>query len=71
MTLDNWRKKRGYSYRALAQMIGASHASVVRRWCMDLDDDDFMIPKTKYMLIILEVTAGEVQPNDFYIRRSA
>lgn len=69
MTLDQWRKKNGHSYNALAKMIGASHASVVRRWCMDMDEDEFMIPKPKYMLLILQVTSGAVQPNDFYIRR--
>jgi hypothetical protein len=35
-----------------------------------MDDDDFMIPKPKYMSVILEVTSGAVQPNDFYIRRN-
>lgn len=69
MTLNQWRIKKGYSYRLLAKMVGASHASVVRRWCLGMDDEDFMIPKPKYMLQILELTAGEVQPNDFYIKR--
>lgn len=70
MTLNQWRKNKGHSYRSLANLIGASHASVVRRWCLDMDDDDFMIPKPKYMSVILEVTSGAVQPNDFYIRRN-
>lgn len=69
MTLDQWRKRKGHSYKALAEMIGATHASVARRWCLPLDDDDYMIPKPKYMLSIVEVTGGAVQPNDFYLSR--
>lgn len=70
MKLDTWRKSKGHSYRALAKLVGASHASVVRRWCQKMDHPDFRIPGPKYMLRLMEVSQGEVQPNDFYLDRS-
>lgn len=69
MTLDQWRKNKGHSYKSLAAMLGASHATVVRRWCMPFAENGRMIPAPKFMMRILDLTRGEVQPNDFYIQR--
>lgn len=69
MKLDTWRKKKGHSYRGLATLVGASHASVVRRWCQKMDHPDYRIPGPTYMLRIFEISHGEVQPNDFYLER--
>ncbi len=66
MKLEDWRNKRGLSYVQLAKKLGASHATVVRRWCLPADHKDRMIPAPKFMTIIQESTMGEVTPNDFY-----
>ena len=66
MNLEKWRLKKGMSYTALADKIGAPHATVVRRWCLGLDHKDYKIPSPKYMEIIKNATMGEVTPNDFY-----
>jgi transcriptional regulator with XRE-family HTH domain len=70
MTLEDWRKKRGLSYAKLAELLGASHATMVRRWCRPFEADDKVIPTVKYMNRVLEITHGEVKPNDFYLRRN-
>ena len=67
MTLEEWRVSRGLSYGLLAKRLGASHASVVRRWCQPFGSKQKMIPNMDYMLRIIEESKGEVQPNDFYI----
>jgi hypothetical protein len=69
MTLEQWRVRKKLSYGKLAKLLGASHASVVSRWCRDIDDKDRMIPKPPYMEAIYRLTDGSVQPNDFYLRR--
>jgi len=61
MTLDEFRKEKGLTYAALARVLGATHATIVRRWCIG----DKM-PSKKYMVTIQEVSQGAVQPNDFY-----
>jgi len=66
MQLDDWRKKKNLSYVQLAKKLGASHATVVRRWCLPADHKDKMIPSPKFMRIISESSLGEVSPNDFY-----
>jgi transcriptional regulator with XRE-family HTH domain len=66
MKLEIWRKKRNLSYPQLAEKLGASHATVVRRWCLPNDHKDRMIPSPKFMAIIQESTLGEVTANDFY-----
>ncbi|RPG67759.1 MAG: hypothetical protein CBC02_001330 [Flavobacteriaceae bacterium TMED42] len=73
MTLDDYRKQKGWSYGQLAQRLGTKHAQMARRWCLPQNHKDYLIPSnrgvTKYMSRILELTRGEVQPNDFYIQR--
>jgi len=66
MQLEEWRKKKNLSYVQLAKKLGASHATVVRRWCLPGDHKDKMIPSPKFMRIITESSLGEVSPNDFY-----
>lgn len=53
--------KKGLSYHALAKLTGASHASVVRRWCIGE-----MVPSPIFMKRIFVITNGTVEPNDFY-----
>ncbi len=62
MRLNDWRESQGLSFGSLAKLVGASHASVVRRWCIGE-----MVPSPRFMKRIVEVTAGEVNPNDFYL----
>lgn len=66
MTLEEWRKKKGYSYAKLAEILDASHATVARRWCLPKDHKDRMIPAPKFMETITNASLGEVQANDFY-----
>jgi transcriptional regulator with XRE-family HTH domain len=66
MTLDEYRKERRLSLAALAGLLGAPHATIARRWCLPRGHPNAMIPSPKYMLRIMDVTAGAVQPNDFY-----
>ena len=66
MKLNDYRLQKNWSYGQLAMMIGASHATVVRRWCLPLTHKNSMIPDKKFMLQIVKLTNGEVQPNDFY-----
>lgn len=69
MTLNDYRNKKGWSLSELARKLGAPHATVVRRWCLPFGDQRRLIPNINYMLRIVEVSAGEVMPNDFYLRR--
>ena len=69
MTLDDFRRQQKLTYRQLAELLGASHATVARRWCLDIDNKDRMIPAPNFMERIVNVTDGAVTPNDFYLRR--
>jgi len=69
MTLDKWMVKKGHNYSQLAKLLGASHATVVRRWCLPFGAESRMIPNAKFMERILLLTEGAVTPNDFYIQR--
>ncbi len=66
MKLNDYRLKKNWSYGQLAMMTGASHATVVRRWCLPHTHKNSYIPERKFMLQIVKLTNGEVQPNDFY-----
>jgi len=66
MTLDQYRQAKGLSYSALARVTGASHAAVARRWCLPSSHKDAKIPSRKFMLRIVNVTDGAVQPTSFY-----
>ena len=68
MKLNDWREKRGYSYRNLAQILGAGGATTVRRWCLPIEHRDRLIPSPKYMQMIVDLSNSEVMPNDFYLR---
>jgi hypothetical protein len=70
MVLERWRKEKRLSYAKLADLLGAGHATMVRRWCRPFGAEDKVIPTTHYMERILRLTNGSVTPNDFYIRRN-
>lgn len=61
MKLNDWLKEEGQTYSWLAREVGASHASVARRWCLE-----GMVPTSRFMTKIVMLTEGKVQPNDFY-----
>jgi len=44
MKLNDYRLKKGWSYTKLAEMTGASHATVCRRWCLG-----YKHPQGKYL----------------------
>jgi len=69
MTLDQYRINKDWSYSELARQLGASHATVARRWCLGFDDKDRLIPNQAFMNRIVLKSGGEVMPNDFYISR--
>jgi len=69
MTLDDYRKQNNWSYSELARQLGASHATVARRWCLSFDDSARLIPNQEFMSNIMLKTNGAVMPNDFYVKR--
>jgi hypothetical protein len=70
MTLDQWRCRKRLSYSKLARLLGAPHATVVRRWCLPVDHSNRVIPSTKYMARVVQLSDGSVTPNDFYLQRN-
>ena len=64
MTLDDFRKEKGWSYGKLGRVLGTDHTRMASRWCKNE-----VIPNKVYMDRILNVTMGAVTPNDFYINR--
>ena len=70
MTLDTFRKEKGWSFAHLARQLGASHATVARRWCLPRDHKNRLIPSPVYMDRIIVISSGKVMPNDFYVNRS-
>lgn len=60
MTLKEWINKENKKIAWLARVVGVVHC-VARRWVLGEAK-----PSSKYMGKIIEVTKGEVQPNDFY-----
>jgi transcriptional regulator with XRE-family HTH domain len=69
MILNDYRKARGVTYTKLAELLGASHATVVRRWCLQPGAKDRLIPSEEYMHRIMVLSNGQVTPNDFYRQR--
>ena len=67
MQLDNFRTNQGWSLTKLAEKVGASHATVVRRWCLPHGHKDRLVPSPAYMQKIVDVSEGSVMPNDFYL----
>ena len=68
MTLEQYRLEKGWTYAQLADALGASHATIARRWCLRHTSKDRLIPSPKYMDRIMLLTASSVMPNDFYVR---
>ena len=71
MTLEEYRQAQGLTYKRLAELIGAKHPTMARRYCLPHGHKDRMIPQIEYMERIMTLTNGQVQPNDFYVRRTA
>jgi len=73
LTLNDYRLQKGWSYGQLANLLDAGHAQMARRWCLPKGHKDRLIPSNRgsknYMSRIIELTKGQVQPNDFYIDR--
>jgi transcriptional regulator with XRE-family HTH domain len=67
MQLDSFRTSQGWSLTKLAEKVGASHATVVRRWCLPMGHKDRLVPSPAYMQKIVDVSDGSVMPNDFYL----
>lgn len=66
MQLDDYRRDRGLTYTELSRLLGAGHATVVRRWCLQPGARHRMIPREAFMHRIMVLTGGQVTPNDFY-----
>ena len=62
MTLDEYRKEKGWSYGKLAEVLNVGHGRMTSRWCKHE-----VIPTKEHMHRIMDLTMGAVQPNDFYI----
>lgn len=61
MTLNEYLQKENKTIAWFARLIGVVHC-VARRWVRRE-----AIPSAKYMNKIVDITGGEVQPNDFYL----
>ena len=70
MTLEEYRQKNNLSYRKLANQLGFKEATMIRRWCLPLDNPQAQTPGPKNMSKILDLTQSAVTPNDFIIRRN-
>ena len=68
MTLEQYRREKGWTYAQLADALGASHPTIARRWCLRHGDKQRLIPSPRYMERIMLQTASAVMPNDFYVR---
>ena len=67
MTLDEFRIENCWSYSELARQLGASHATVARRWCLKNHHKDKTIPSQLFMNRIVDKSMGKVLPNSFYM----
>ncbi len=66
MKLQEWRSLKNFTYKQLAMKFGVEHSTMVRRWCLPSSHKNSQVPGHKYMKIIVQMTDGAVQPNDFY-----
>tara|TARA_Y100001951_G_C11245925_1_gene243347 strand:- start:490 stop:729 length:240 start_codon:yes stop_codon:yes gene_type:complete len=65
MTLEQFRKSKGYSHRQLAKFLGITGVSPegsVCRWCTGE-----RIPRKKTINLIKQKTDGKVKAADFYV----
>lgn len=62
MRLAEWRKAEGLTQAELAEKLGVSqpYVSAIERW------PNNAIPAKLVMMKIVELSAGDVLPNDFY-----
>ena len=64
MSLEEFRKQKGFSHKDLAVFFGlkgVSPESTVCRWCTG-----DRIPRPKYINLIKQKTKGKVLPSSFY-----
>ena len=65
MTLEQFRKSKGYSHKKLAEFLGITGVSPegsVCRWCTGE-----RIPRKKTINLIKQKTDGKVRAADFYV----
>ena len=60
MTLEEWRKAKGWTYAQLADKVGAAHSVVVRRWCVGEG-----APSPEFKNAVQEATGGAVRANSW------
>lgn len=60
MQLKEWIKKSGKTQQDVADVLGVAQG-LVSSWC-----NGERLPRPENMAKIVELTGGEVQPNDFY-----
>lgn len=60
MQLKEWIKKSGKTQQDVADALGVAQG-LVSSWC-----NGERLPRPENMAKIVELTNGEVQPNDFY-----
>lgn len=61
MTLQDYLSREGLTYAAFGIRIGTKYPRTVERYAKGQQ-----IPDRTMMLRIVETTAGEIMPNDFY-----
>jgi len=67
MTLNDYRIEKKLTYGKLAKLLGAAHATIVRRWCLPVGHPQRMIPSPRYMSRIKTLTMGAVRADSFYM----
>lgn len=70
MTLEEWRQEKGLSLTALAEMLGAGSATVVRRWCLPAEHKNSIVPSDRFMQVIQQTTLGAVTQHAWAARQS-
>lgn len=65
ISLDEWRLRRGLTYRGLGELIGC-RVKLAFAYCQDPGTDKFNRPGDVNMARIYVITDGDVQPNSFY-----
>lgn len=66
MKLADWLKSKNISVDDFAGMVSVRRQSVYRWIDDDKPDTERVRPGPRQMALIVEVTGGDVQPNDFW-----
>lgn len=64
--LDDFRRKKGWSYSELGRRLGVKRPANARRHCLPAAHAEFRMPDDSTMRKIVAVSDGQVTPNDFY-----